>query len=149
MTSLSTSRNSRTTVLAIIALWLFGLVSGVANACLLEVSGEISAGHAKTLRAPGSATHTGPTGHFQIDAAFAEADHTNTSKQACLQVCDASSHSLPSKHTTDGIDPGLPGVMAVLWSSLSPAKLFTDRPSRSLHVVTNVPRRHRYARLAL
>ena len=126
--------------------WVFGLVSGVANACLLEAPG--AATHAKTekLHAQHDVQHNGFGTHPQTAVGSAQAEDAHTSKQPCLKVCDDSSRSLPKKHLAGEVDPGLPSVVVVLWSLV---KLNHRQPSSTQRVASQVPLRHRYARLAL
>ena len=126
--------------------WVLGLVSGVANACLLESPG--AATHAKTEKpyAHHDVKHSGLGTHPQTAAGSSQAEDAHTSKQPCLKVCDDSSRSLPKKHLAGEVDPGLLSVVAVLWSLV---ELTYNQPSSTQLVASQVPLRHRYARLAL
>ena len=149
MTNLFTPRINRTRALAMLLVWLFGLVSGIANACLLEPPG--AAAHTKTDKphAQHDIRHTGLGAHPQAVSGLAHTDDAHTSKQPCLKVCDDSSRSLPKKYPAGEVDPGLPSVVAVLWSLVEPVYLTYKQPSSTQRVASHVPLRHRYARLAL
>lgn len=129
--------------------WGLGLISGVANACLLEAPG--AAVHAKTnkLHPQYDVKHTSLAAHPLTVAGSAQADDAHTSKQPCLKVCDDSSRSLPVKYQAGEVDPGLPSVVAVLWSLIEPVYLFSKQSDSTHRVASHVPLRHRYARLAL
>ena len=129
--------------------WVFGLISGIANACLLEAPG--AAIHATTdkLHAQHDVKQTGLGAHPQTVAGSAHTDDIHTSKQPCLKVCDDSSRSLPKEYPAGEVDPGLPSVVAVLWSLVEPVYLTYKQPSSTQRVASHVPLRHRYARLAL
>jgi hypothetical protein len=149
MTNLFTIRNNRATALVMLMAWVLGLISGVANACLLDAPG--AATHAKTaeLHAQHDVKHSGLGPHPQTVAGSAQPEDVHTSKQPCLKVCDDSSRSLPKKYPAGGVDPGLPSVVAVLWSLVEPVYLAYRQPRSTQRVVSQVPLRHRYARLAL
>ena len=148
MTNLCNTRINRASAFAMLLVWVFALISGVANACLLE--------------APGTAAHAGATGrtnqhevhhvalsrYVPIEADSDQADDAHTSKQPCLKVCDDSSRSLPKKYPAGQIDPGLPIIVAVLWSLAGPIRLQYKQPNGTQHA-TVLPLRVLYTRLAL
>ncbi len=123
--------------------WAFGLISGVANACLLEAPG------AATQFEHHDGKHAAVAAHLHIKASPVQADDAHPSKQPCLKVCDDSSRSLPKKHPAGQIDPGLPTVVAVLWSLVAPAFLPAQQPNNTQRIAPHVPLRHRFSRLAL
>ena len=126
--------------------WVLGLISGVANACLFEAPGATTRAKTEQLHAQHDVQHNGFGTHPQTVVDSAQAEDVHTSKQPCLKVCDESSRSLPKKYLAGEVDPGLPSVVAVLWSL---AELTYDQPSSTQRVASLVPLRHRYARLAL
>ena len=148
MTNLSNTRINRASAFAMLLVWVLALISGVANACLLE--------------APGTAAHAGATGrtnqhgvdhvalsrNVPIEADSDQADDGHTSKQPCLKICDDSSRSLPKKYPAGQIDPGLPVIVAVLWSLAEPIRLQYKQPNGTQHA-TLLPLRVLYARLVL
>ena len=149
MSNLLTTRINRTTTFAMLLVWTFGLVAGVANACLLEAPG--TATHEKIVKPPAqhAAKHISVAGHLQTAASSAQADDAHATKQLCLKVCDNSSRFLPKKYPAGQVEPGLPSVIAVLWSLVEPVYLFHTQPGITEQVVSRVPIRLRYARLAL
>lgn len=149
MSNLFTTRTNRTTAFAMLLVWTFGLVAGVANACLFEAPGTDI--HDKIAQSPAqhAAKHISLAGHLQTAASSAQADDVHTSKQPCLKVCDDSSRCLPKKYPTGQVEPGLPSVIAVLWSLVEPVYLSHKQPGIAQQVVSRVPIRLRYARLAL
>ena len=148
MKNLLNTRINRASAFAMLLVWVLALISGVANACLLE--------------APGTAAHTGATGrtnqhgvehvalsrYVPIEADSDQADDAHTSKQPCLKVCDDSSRSLPKKYPAGHIDPGLPIIVAVLWSLAGPIRLQYKQPT-GIQQATLLPLRVLYTRLAL
>ena len=148
MTNFFNTRIKRTSATAMLLVWMFALVSGVANACLLEAPG--SATHEKTATqfVQQDVKHTSLAGHSQIEASSDQADDAHTSKQPCLKVCDDSSRSLPKKYPAGQIDPGSPIIVAVLWSLAEPIRLRYKQPNDTRHA-TLLPLRVLYTRLAL
>ena len=148
MTNLFNTRINRVSAFAMLLVWMFALISGVANACLLEAPGAVA--HAGTTEQ----THQHGVKHVTLnrdvplEADSDQADDAHTSKQPCLNVCDDSSRSLPNKYPAGQIDPGLPTIVAVLWSLAEPIRLQYKQPNDTQHA-TLLPLRVRYARLAL
>ena len=151
MTTFFTTRANRISAFSMLLIWMFGLMSGVANACVLEALSAVA--HTAIQQAPLHEKHvSSATRHSPVVATLetlAQADDAPTSKQPCLKVCDDSSRSLPKKHPAVQIDPGLPIAAAVLWSLVEPIDLSYKQPSSTQRVASHVPLRHRLARLAL
>ena len=149
MTNLFISCNVRAKAYAMLLVWMFWLFSGLANACLVEPAGYathvMSAAHSLQKDLP----HASSIRHSQTEASSVQADDASISKQACLKVCDDNSRSLTKKYQAGQIDAGLSSVVAVLWSLVEPVYLSHTQPGTAQHVVSKVPLRHRYARLAL
>jgi hypothetical protein len=88
--NLTTSRHQKRSIaLAMLLVWMFALLSGVANACLTEPRGE--PGHA--------ATHTSPADHpapavVKPHAADQAQHGEHPDKAPCQKSCDASSQTL-------------------------------------------------------
>ena len=94
MNLFSSTRTKRRTAFAVLLVWLFAVASGVANACLLEVS-EASSTHAHAAVA--ASAHTGDPA--AVSAGHAEAgdvhdDDSRTSAPPFLKVCDDGSTAL-------------------------------------------------------
>ena len=155
MTTLLTTRTNRISAFSMLLIWMFGLMSGVANACLLEAPSAVphtAIPHTAMQQAPLREKHISSVKHSPEVAtleSLAQADDAPTSKQPCLKVCDDSSRSLPKKYPAAQIDPGLPIAAAVLWSLVEPIDLSYKQPSSTQRVASHVPLRHRLARLAL
>ena len=154
MTTLFTTRTNRISAFSMLLIWIFGLLSGVANACLLEAPSAIphtAIPHTATQQAPLREMHISSVKHSPvvIYETPAQADDAHTSKQPCLKVCDDSSRSLPKKYPAVQIEPGLPITAAVLWSLAEPIDLSYKQPSSTQRVASHVPLRYRLARLAL
>ena len=139
----------RTGAFAMLLVWVFALISGVANACLLEAPGiNAHVGIIKQSNQHG-AKHMNFSSHVPIEAELDQADDTQTSKQPCLKVCADSSKSLPKKHSGEQIDPGTPIIVAVLWSLIEPINLQYEQPNDSHYAASQLPLRLLYSRLAL
>ena len=148
MTNLFNTRINRASAFAMLLVWVFALISGVANACLLEAPGAVAnAGTTEQTHQHGE-KHVTLSRDVPIEADSEQADDAHTSKQPCLKVCDDSSRSLPNKYPAGQIDPGLPIIVAVLWSLAEPIRLQYKQPNGTQHA-TLLPLRVRYARLAL
>ena len=129
--------------------WVFALISGVANACLLEAPRTNA--HAGIIEQSNQndAKHVSFSSHVPIEAELDKADDAHTSKQPCLKICDDSSKSLPKKHSGEQIDPGMPIIVAVLWSLVEPIHLQYEQPNDSHYGASQLPLRLLYSRLAL
>ena len=150
MIHLFTTRTKRVSALYMLLIWIFGIMSGVANACLLEAHSAVP--FTALQQAPVHTKHINSVDDSPgavILETLAQADDAHTPKQPCLKACDDSSRSLPKKYPAVPIDPGLPIVAAVLWSLVEPIYLSYKLPSSTQRVVSHVPLRHRLARLAL
>ena len=149
MTNLFSTRYNRTSALGLLLVWVFGLISGVANACLLEDPGVATHQKTPTQFEQHQGKQASVAGHSHTDASPAQTDDAHTSKQPCLKVCDDSSRSLPKKYPIGQVDHGLPMVVAVLWSLVEPAYLPDQQSNSTQRVVPHVPLRHRFSKLAL
>lgn len=148
MTNLFNTRINRVSAFVMLLVWVFALISGVANACLLEAPG--AATHAKTATQPAQPDkkHISLAMQSQTEASSVHADDAHTSKQPCVKVCDDSSRSLPNKSPAGQIDPGLPVIVAALWSLVEPIRLQYKQPNGTQHA-TLLPLRVLYTRLVL
>jgi hypothetical protein len=120
-----------------LAVWLFALASGVANACLLEAP-DVS-GHQASSESARSTAHASALAH----------EDEQSSRNPCLKSCDEGSQALQSSNGMDSVDPGSPPLTAVLWTR--PAALPARHQSgfdtpRSL---SDPPERISYSRWAL
>ena len=144
-----TKRARRVNAFAMLLVWVFALVSGVANACLLEGSGAIV--HVEIIEQthPQGLVQGSVSRHVAIAHDSKQADEAHTSKQPCLKACDDSSSSLTKKYPVGQIDPGNPVIVAVLWSLAEPIRLHYKPQHGTLHAVALLPLRVLYSRLAL
>ena len=102
MTTFFTTRANRISAFSMLLIWMFGLMSGVANACLLEAPSAVA--HTAIQQAPLHEMHISSAKHSPVVATLeglAQADDAPTSKQPCLKVCDDSSRSLPKKYPAE------------------------------------------------
>ena len=149
MTNFFNTRINRISAFAMLLVWVFSLVSGVANACLLESPGiTAQAGAIEQINQHGVA-QVSSSSHAAIEADSVQAEDAHTSRQPCLKVCDDSSRSLPKKYTAGQADPGQPIIVAVLWSLAEPIRLQYKQPSGTHHAASLLPLRVLYSRLAL
>lgn len=118
MPSLPNASTRRFTARAMLFVWLFALVSGIANACLLEPHG--GDGHATPLShlTPEDSVKgvTGPHAEEHTDADGAS--DTGPANKSCLKACDEGSQSL-LKHasSSDLIDPCLAPFVTTVWAT--------------------------------
>ena len=143
----STSRARRNTAFMMLLTWVFALVSGVANACLLEVQQtHLHTATASALKEPAHAFSVLP-GHAGTVADGVDAPYF---KAPCLKVCDDGSRSFPNHglkvaHT----DPGPALLSVVLWRAAAPDipafRQFEDEKPAT----PELPIRVRFPRLAI
>ncbi len=116
MKSFRTLFTSRNTICVVLVVWLFGIASGIANACLLEDSDA----HRSGLPVPHVTAHEAagqPTALHVNDEGAGHEDHADASKHACLQVCDEGSHALVDLHPdVHPNDPGLALITTLVWT---------------------------------
>lgn len=148
MTHFFTNRINRTSASAVALVWMFSLVSGVANACLLETDG---AAHAlETIHlSRHDQRRVSLADLLQTEAGLSDEDGAHTSKQPCLKVCDDISQSLPKKYASVQTEPGSPIIVGELWSSGDLIPLQYKRLISTQYAVSLRPLRVLYSRLAL
>lgn len=150
MNIFSSNRTKRRTAFAVLLVWLFAVASGVANACLLEIS-----------EAPGFHAHSATSGSNHTDdlAAASVGRHSTgdrhdndsgASTPSCLKVCDDGSTALLKLQAgVDLSDPGIPPLVAVVWNAAAPV---VSGPCWQVDLQpppAGPPFRDRYCRLAL
>lgn len=125
----SNNHLKRKTAWVMLTLWLLGLTSGVANACLLDANK--SALHGTTAQSAGD-VHAPTVRHVETPLASSHDDDTDTSRAPCLKFCDDGSQALHKKYAeSDLTDPGPASVVVTLWGVAMPvvlAILSTDEP---------------------
>jgi len=106
----SNHRAKRSTVFMVLLAWLFGLASGVANACLLQAQ----------------KTHA----HSIASAEFSVASHgdeAHASAAPCLKVCDDGARSVPKPDLKIAqTDSGPAPLLVVLRTAAAPVALAPD-----------------------
>lgn len=142
------TRNKRHTVFLVLVGWLFALVSGGANACLLEAraththisSVELS----ETAQAP-----LIPPAHTGVITSHDD-DDSHAAKAPCLKACDDGAHALPKQNlTATQADHGAAHLVATLWTAVPPLAAAPRRMDDVQPVLPERPIRVRYSRLAL
>lgn len=130
----TTSRSAASLMLAV---WLFVLASGLANACLLEVPDH------------GGLQSSIESAHITDHASAPVHDSEKSSKAPCLKACDESSQALQSINGVDSVDPGSPPLARVIWTE--PASLIARhwRPLDAQPSLSDPPERIIYSRWAL
>lgn len=101
----TTSRNAASLMLAV---WLFVLVSGFANACLLEAPDH------------GGQLSSSESSHVTSHAAAPTHDTEPSSKAPCLKACDEGSQALQTSTGMNSVDPGSPPLTAVIRTASAP-----------------------------
>ena len=148
MKPFSSTRAKRGTAFVALALWLFAMTSGIANACLLEAPGPHSHDAAETHATAANDPHARSEGH---GAAHAGHDgDLDESKAPCLKVCDDGTHALLKRvPVIDLTDPGQVALVAVLWISTVPVVSALGRAPEHRPPDRGPPIRVRFSRLAL
>lgn len=148
MTRFFTIRINRASASTMLLVWMFSLVSGVANACLLDTTGAAHA--SETVQSsPHGERHDSLAGHLPTEASLSDKDDAHTSKQPCLKVCDDSTKSLPKKYASGQTEPGFPIIVDELWTSADLIRLEYKRPISTQYAASLRPLRVLYSRLAL
>ena len=98
----------RTTASFMLAVWLFVLASGFANACLLQAPDY------------GGSQTSSESSHITGQPAATGHDSGESSKAPCLKACDEGTQALQSSNAMDWVDPGTPPFVGVLWNDETP-----------------------------
>ena len=148
MNLFSSTRTKRRTAFAVLLVWLFAVASGVANACLLEVS-----------EAPGTHAHAAMAGSAPVgDPAAVGAGHLEAgdghddshASAPCLKVCDDGSTALLKLQAgVDLSDPGMPPLVAVGRNAAAPVVSGPCGRVDAQPPPAGPPLRDRYCRLTL
>ena len=126
--------------------WLFALVSGVANACLLETPTT----HAHVVAAASAGAYASAVTAGHTGAVADHGDKSPIAKAPCLKVCDDSSNALPTQPGMAQADTGPAPLIRVLWlvAAADDAAAFPIGDAAGL-ALPELPLRVRYSRLAL
>ena len=149
MSPFSNHRAKRNTIFVALLVSAFALVSGMANACLLETSAKHS--HV-------TASRSADAPHARADDALASAavavsDHDDGwdgSKESCLKNCGDGANA-PVKLSMGG-DPAAPGrapLVLLAWNPATPVVSASNRFDALQVRVKGPPFRVRYSRLTL
>ena len=148
MKPLFTVRTKRNTALVALFVWVFALVSGAANACLIQPEKMHDHGSEAAHSSAVEKNHAVSEPH--VDAVPEHHSEPEKSKSQCLKVCDDSSQSLPKQQVGfDLTHPVLVPLIAVAWIKATP-----EVSARGFAVVQRppdpgLPIRVRLSRLAL
>lgn len=143
----SNTRARRNTALMVLLVWLFALVAGVANACLLEARQTHS--HIATAASSEAATHASVIlpGHTGAVADGVDESHF---KAPCLKVCDDGTRSFPKQdRVVAQADPGPTPLVQVLWSKVVPVVATLRQMDVEQPATPGLPVRVRFSRLAI
>lgn len=151
MNPLPNQRSRRRTAFAMLALWLFALSAGWANACLLQQRGTHAHGASSD---PAAAAHEVVVlaGHLGADSAHDdEGSGAGPAGKACLKACDDGTQAvvkLPSDF--DPANVAMAPPVATIWVAQA-AALATAPAEWGAAAPPGVgpPLRTRYSRLAL
>ena len=142
------TRAKRSTAFVALALWLFAVASGIANACLLEAPGHHSHDAAGT-----NATASDEPRERSGEHAAAHAGHdadVDESKAPCLKVCDDGTHAMLNR--LPGIDltnPGQVPYVSLVWTATVPVFSAPSRGPELRPPDHGPPIRVRFLRLTL
>lgn len=148
MIYLSPPRSKRNIASVMLLVWLFAVVSGIVNACVLEAHGDDA--KVLTSEALGAAyAHNALAGHTSYAANY-DGDKVDTSKAPCLKVCDDGSQALLKLNPfvdLDDRDSALTDSM--LWAAAIQVASAHRHLDSSASATSEPPVRVRYSRLAL
>ena len=147
MTNFSTNCTHRTKAYSVLLAWMFALISGVANACLVELQSSVIRSKPATYSTQEGAKHTNLVEHFKTEAGLAQKHDAHLLKQPCSKVCNNFSKSLLEKNLTAQIDNGSVIVGAALWSLIEPIRLQYKQPNGSKHAASLLPLTVVYSKL--
>jgi hypothetical protein len=135
----------RKTAVMVLLAWLFALVSGVANACLLETPGT----HAHVVAAVSGGAHISTVMAGHTGAVADHHDESPAAKAPCLKVCDDSSNVLVTQPSLSQTDTGPAPLVRVLWLVAAADRVEPFPTGDPGPAAPELPLRVRYSRLAL
>lgn len=148
MTFFFSTGTRRKTAFAVLLMWLFVLVSGVANACLLEARGTPGRESPMAYSFATKATFGMSAAHAGVIASHDAG--SDASRAACLKLCDdRSTLLLKPQSGFDLTDPGLAPLLALVWPVASPVVSAPARANLQQSRFTGLPIRTRFSRLTL
>lgn len=138
-------------VFAVLAMWLFALGAGWANACMLQERGTHGHREARGATLPDDAAIiVVSAGHIGVDSAHGD-DAKGAGGKACLKVCDDATQSVVATPSVfDLTDVALAPPAATLWTPRAAALQVVGivTPAASPPAL-GPPLRTRFSRLAL
>ena len=146
MKPFSNHRAKRSTTFVALLVWLFALVSGMANACLLET-------HEKHSHV--AANHSSDPSHAHALAGHEGAvddddDDRDGSRDSCLKACDDGANAQVKLRTgVELTDPDLAPFAAIVWNTTTPIVSVLNRFDILQVPIVGPPFRVRYSRLTL
>ena len=124
--------------------WLFAVVSGIANACILKAHGDDAKVFTSEALEAANA-HNAPAGHTPNAD-----DELDISVAPCLKVCDDSSQALIKlKAFVDWADRDPALTDSMLWAAAIQVTSAHRHLDSSVSATSEPPVRVRYSRLAL
>jgi hypothetical protein len=139
------SRAKRNTAFVVLLVWLFALASGVANACLVQMTdmrGDGSHFSSAEKRNAISAAHVGAVSRHDSGL--------QASKSQCLKVCDLGSQSLTKQQPSLDLTHLAPApLLAVAWTRTAPVMAVLGLAAFQRPRDPGLPIRVRLSRLAL
>lgn len=146
MKPFSHQRTKRNTTFVALLVWLFALVSGMANACLIEAPGK----HPHV-----AAAHSAEPPHTHVSGGHAAAvdddiDDQDSSKESCLKACDDGAKAqVKLKAGVDLTDPGLAPFVVFAWNAATAVASLSVRCDILQVPIVGPPFRTLYSRLTL
>ena len=148
MKALFSNRTRRRTAFAMLLVWAFALVSGMANACVLDALGrhphDPHARHSEMRDVSHVLPDSKSEGNVSHD------DEPDAAKEGCLKVCEDASQSLLNQPSSANLtDPGLAPFVGVAWTVEMPVRSAPCRSNDLQPPSSGPPLRVRLSRLAL
>lgn len=148
MKPFSNHRARRNTAFMALLVWLFALVSGMTNACLLEAPGKYS--HVAAEHSSGAHHAHAREGHaVAVDHDDDDADRDGP-RESCLKVCDDGANAqVKLQASVDLIDPGLAPLIVFAWNTKTSIVSVPNRYDILQVPIVGPPFRVRYSRLTV
>jgi hypothetical protein len=147
MSPFTNTRTKRRTVFAVLAVWLFALSSGWANACLLQ---DRSTHIHRQSDSTSVAARTPVVSAGHVGAVSEHDGASDAAKGACLKVCDDGTQTLVKWQANfDLPDAGMTPPVAFIWTAHAVAPPVEGLARATPPPIPGVPVRTRFSRLAL
>jgi hypothetical protein len=139
-------RAMRATVWMVLAVWLFALTAGMANACLLEP--QEAHGQATSAALDHGGVRNAHAGHRVDPHETHDYGHHESSKAPCVKVCSEATQSPVQSGAAIDL-PFLPVQSHQAWKVMPQLRGRVDDQANLFRVPPDPPPRLKYARLAL